>query len=173
MPDAQHSAPQVEELSLIEVGEIELDGLRLWCAREARRLAELSLDAQTKTLDRAMTRATSVIGWSSVAATGVSSAIVAHTLPMTYLAPVGLLAGSAIAALVVLLPGKWVMPGDQSGYVMGMPYSTELEITEALALRTEAAERQNAPRIKRIHRALRASYALLALASLLSAALTF
>jgi len=173
MPEAQHSASEAEELPTIEVGEIEMDGLRLWCAREARRLAEISLDAQTKTLDRAMTRATSIIGWSSVAATGVSSAIVAHTLPTPYLVPVCLLAGSAMMALVVLLPGKWTMPGDQSGYIMGMPYATELEITEALALRTEAAERQNAPRIKRVHRALRASYALLALASVVSAALTF
>ena len=167
----QQNADQPE----IEVGEVADNGLRLWLAREAQRQAEKRIASQVDIWGKFVTRAASCIGW----AVTLTSAFTAASTQYQYrfLAFPAMLAGAAaICAAVVLWPRKWKIPGDIPLYVMDMmddpnqPLSTELEATEALALRGEDSITANSRTLAHYGRALFAAFSLL-IASILLAAI--
>ena len=159
----------------IAVGEKAVKGLRLWLAREAQRQAEKRIASQVDIWGKFVTRATSCIGW----AVTLTSAFTAISTQYQYrfLAIPAMLAGiSAICAALVLWPRKWKIPGDMPLYVMDMmddptvPLTTELEATEALALRVEDGITANSHTLMCYGRALFAAFSLL-IASILLAAI--
>lgn len=150
----------------IEVGEIAGDGLRLWLAREAQRQAEKRIASQVDIWGKFVTRATSCIGWAVTLASAFAAASTQYQY--RFLAFPALLAGvSAICATIVLWRRKWNIPGDMPLYVMDMmenpkaPLTTELEATEALAIRAESGIAQNSRILICYGRALFSAFCLL------------
>lgn len=126
----------------IEVGEVVGDGLRLFLAKEAQRLAEMRQAAQMDLWNKHVTRAISAIGWGMT----LTAAFVAASTQYQYRAlviPAALSALASIAACVIVWPRKWGIPGEFAEHVMDMttdgqtPCASELEAREALALRID------------------------------------
>ncbi|GAA3684580.1 hypothetical protein [Acetobacter lovaniensis] len=159
----------------IEVGAIASDDLRLWLAREAQRQAEKRIASQVDIWGKFVTRATSCIGW-AVTLTSAFAAISTQYQYRFLALPAMLAAMSAICACIILWPRRWNIPGDTPLYVMDMmenpkdPITTELEATEALAIRVEDGITANSLTLTYYGRALFAAFSLL-IASILLAAI--
>ncbi|MCW4591543.1 hypothetical protein NO263_13225 [Gluconacetobacter entanii] len=126
----------------IEVGEVAGNGLRLFLAKEAQRLAEMRQAAQMDLWNKHITRAISAIGWGMT----LTAAFVAASTQYQYRAlviPAALSALAAIMACIIVWPRKWGIPGEFAEQVMDMttdgktPCASELEAREALALRID------------------------------------
>lgn len=133
----QSSQPQK-----IEVGEVARDGLRLFLAKEAQRLAEMRQAAQMDIWNKHVTRAISAVGWGMT----LTAAFVAASTQYQYRAlvvPAALSASASIAACIIVWPRKWGIPGEFAEHVMDMttdgqtPCASELEARETLALRID------------------------------------
>ena len=157
-----------EQSNTIDVGEVRTNGLRLWCAKEALRQAEKRIDAELDALGKFMNRAISCIGWSTTfTAALLATAVQYHSWVLLIASVVAFLA--ALISVPIIWPRKWGQPGDDAGYIMSMPYQTELEMTENLATRAETTTKQNEQILSRMAKYLLIS-SLLLIASVLLAA---
>lgn len=126
----------------IEVGEVAGNGLRLFLAKEAQRLAEMRQTAQMDIWNKHITRAISAVGWGMT----LTAAFVAASTQYQYrvlVIPASLSALASIAACIIVWPRKWGIPGEFAEHVMDMTTdgqmtcAPELEAREALALRID------------------------------------
>ncbi|GAN90990.1 hypothetical protein Gbfr_022_034 [Gluconobacter frateurii M-2] len=167
------SEEQQDDPGTIEVGCTPSTGLRLWLAKEAQRHGEKKLETQYDMLERHMERATACIGWSFTLAGGLAAAVMASKDLSCLKIPMVEAALAAVAATVVILPSGWGLPSDSPNWIMDQPYASELEMCEALALRSEMNIDLNARRLKSCGFWLRTSAVLMTTAAALAAVLAF
>lgn len=162
-----------DEPGLIEVGEVQADGLDYWRAKEAMRQGEARLAFQATALMALEARATSLVGWSVAGATAMVSALLIASLPQaTAWAAAAALVSLTLAAMAgasVLRPGDWTPFGNPQA-LLNSTHKNELTDLQAMAGGLELARSSNADRLKRRGRALALGLLLLAATPAVAAA---
>jgi len=152
------NGPSASETADIDVGHHVFDrgnSFRLWCAREAQRQGEARIAGQMSSVGLMISRAVAALGWSVTLALALATASSVFQHKVQAVLPIALLLLAASLFLAVIWPRGWGVPGDDPGWIMGMPHETELEMVEALAARASLDCNSNAARLLRVSRCLR------------------
>lgn len=160
----------IQPPATIEVGEIASDGLRLWAAQEALRQGETRVSSQQTAYGNFMTRANACIGWS---VTLTAAYCAGSTQPNLHwlLYPAIFTTGSAFLSAAAFCSRKMGIPGDIPNYILDTEYRTELEITEALAIRAQMDIDLNLSILDELKQYMNMAFILLAISTLAAAIL--
>lgn len=158
------------EPAKIDVGKDAASGLRLWSAQEALRQGEARVLSQQTTYANFLTRANASIGW-SVTLTAAYCAGSTQDKLHWLIYPAVFTTGSAFLAACAFCSRRMATPGDDPQYVMDSGLNTELEITEALAIRIQRDIALNVKVISELKEYMDMAFILLAISTLFTATL--
>lgn len=162
--------PEPPDTPAIEFGQLAGGGLRLWCAKEALRQGELRIVSQQTAYANFMARANACIGW-SVTLTAAYCAGSTQTNLHWLVLPAIFTTGSAFLSAAAFCSRKMGIPGDIPNYVLDTQYRTELEITEALAIRAQMDIDLNLSILDELKQYMNMAFILLAISTLAAAIL--
>lgn len=144
---SEQSPPSSDEGTVIEVGEVASDGLRLWCARQAVEHAKQRLDFQEACLDGIISRSGQTLGWSITVSCAFLVLTSSQKLPYTMLAFSLFSVMTAICTIMVMRPRGWA-PGTQTPeWFVYTELPNELAVMEHLAMSFQAGIEFNRPRV--------------------------